>query len=85
MVRFGFPYRVHGLTEHRYGAELLVHVEHPLLIEVFQRALIGLDVQIATTPEPPYSNSPGVFEWNQMHRDRENYVEMIEWLKNLRP
>lgn len=77
------PYMVHGLTAGQ-TPDLLVHIEHTHLLELYERALVTVEQQIAASSEPKYTTSPGYLAYGWLKRDREHYKKMIDWLKGLK-
>ncbi len=79
---FHFPWKIHGVSKgppHNH----LVSVEHKHLLELYDRALRTVELWIALTAKPAFSDAPGYLEYQSMEHDRDHYKEVIAWLENM--
>lgn len=76
------PYRIHGLAK-GMSRDYLVQIEHTLLLAVYERALVTLESEIASTTPPKFSDSRGAHKWQTMQHDHRLYTEMVAWLRTL--
>lgn len=82
-MSFRFPYTVHGLTEAR-GPGMLVQIEHTMLLQVHSHALAHIETELKGLPKPKYSGTPAFDRYWNLEHARQNYVDMIAWLQELR-
>lgn len=80
---FKFPWKIHGLRRFT-SSDLLVEVEHRLLLELYSRALDKVDSDLSAIPEPQYSSTASFYHVQNLKHDREAYVDAIQWLKGLK-